>query len=1170
MKKIFLAVAAMAMLATACTKDDSAVVGNDSLVSFTIDSPELQTRYGEGNEAKVLNYAFYNEEGILEAISATTAEKAVTLNADRKATIQVPLVEGRTYSAIFWASASDAIADGVYTVDWTAKTVEMATNLTANDEDYDAFYNYTINIDPAKKTHKIELRRPFAQINIATADKTAAASAGFDAAATKVTVNAYKKLQFAVKEIEGVNTPVAEVAGDMVPFTYGWAANATGTATVGSKTYDMLSMNYVLVDARTLVNVKMEVSEDDTNFTAPITREYTTVPVQRNYRTYIVGNLLTTTNEFNVTTVPGFNPNDEVYYVWDGSELTKPAYDATTKTYTVTKASDLAWIGALVNGTLPSTMRSTEYAPAESIDGCTIVLGDDLDFGGNEFTPISKAYNITFDGNGKAIRNISYANGVSYSTMFETVSGTFKNFTMENVKAAAVDNGRAAALLGYYMSGTVEEVHVKNVEIKGFQKLAGLVANVVASDGSGITIKDCSVEDIKISANEKGAVWQAGGIVGYIVTGVSASSTTEVVFENCEVKGQIEINDTPAINEYNDTYYSFYSGGFVGSIGASTTAAKVAPVYFNNCKVGTVTATPALSVSDRGTELWGSCSANLAGRPNNVIYVDGVQYVYKTASQKAFEAAIAEGGEVKLTEDVEIVAPVVIAEGAEVTIDLNGKTISGGVHKSVGPVLKNNGTLTINGGTIASTANNGGSAIANYGTLTVEGATINGAQREGESWPAYPINNYGSMTLTNAVVVGYQGCVALNAAGTTVLNNCELTKNYEKTSSHVFYVNHADAKVVVNGGTYNHNGFDGSLAYVNKGEVTINGGTFNAKDGGYGFAALSAGKVTINGGNINAGLLNWGGSIVVNGGTFKTKPADNYIAEGYKAVATNGKYMVVADTVSEDAIVSDAAGLANAIVNGGEAILTGDVEWNAAINNDANINLNGNTFEATYSYTLKDNADLTMVGGNYEVNGTYGHVDVRPSTTEGSVVVFEDVDFSYNKLGPSYGPSTNRLGSVVEVCANVTDAHTKILFKNCTFDNAQVLFEGMSGKTGTFEAEFDGCTFNALTSSAPIAVDNYVEGTIKMTDCTFNLTCTSSTASAVSVSSSSSTSVTVTATNNTINAVAATPYTFDASKGETEVHNVKVNGTPANIKFISYYANTTVNETGTTKTGIAQ
>ena len=85
-----------------------------------------------------------------------------------------------------------------------------------------------------------------------------------------------------------------------------------------------------------------------------------------------------------------------------------------------------------------------------------------------------------------------------------------------------------------------------------------------------------------------------------------------------------------------------------------------------------------------------------------------------------------------------------------------------------------------------------------------------------------------------------------------------------------------------------------------------------------------------------------------------------------------------------------------------------------------------------------------------------------------------------------------------------------------------------------------------------------------MKNCTFNLECTSSTASAISVSPSSSTTVTINAENNTINATAATP----TDSSVTGVDVVKVNGTPQNIKFISSYSNTTVTETGTVKTGI--
>ncbi len=548
----------------------------------------------------------------------------------------------------------------------------------------------------------------------------------------------------------------------------------------------------------------------------------------------------------------------------------------------------------------------------------------------------------------------------------------------------------------------------------------------------------------------------------------------------------------------------------------------------------------------------------------NPIYDGDYKYPDGTIEQE-LEMAATFGGTVTLTEDVPLTAPLNVT--ADMVIDLNGHTISGAFAKAdnaENAMIQNNANLTIVGGTIKNETNNGDAAILNNGNLILDGATITGAPLADGGYSAYAVISSGKLTINEGTVVtADRGCLKLSGTGETVINGGKFTNNDIGTrslTSHVVDVEEGGThKLTINGGTFEHlhTNTSGGVVICNrtKGTVYVNGGSF------------SGGKYYS--GNNNLSDYGYGGTFSVKGGTFSENPTKKYIANGYKAVQSGSNFVVVSDDI--DAVASNASELSTAIANGdANIVLAEDITYNTNINNNAVINLNNNTFEAAGTITLGNNADLTMIGGNYEVNGTYGHVDVRPSSVEGCVVTYEDVNFSYNKLGPSNGPSTNRLGTVVEVCATVTDAHTKILFKNCTFDNAQVLFEGLSGTIGTFEAVFENCTFNALTSSAPIYVQNYVKGTIKMTGCTFNLECTSSTASAISVSSSSSTSVTVTAENNTINAVAATPYTYDPSKGETEVHNIKVNGTPANIKFISISGSTsTATETGTVKTGIA-
>ena len=547
MKKLFLAVAAMAMLATACTKDDSALVGNESLVSFTIDSPELQTRYGEGTTATKLEWAFYDEtDAKLNAICGSID------NFSGKHTINVALVDGREYTALFWASAPDA----PYTVDWAGRTMTIDTdNLTANNEAYDAFHKYYA-VDQTKKTHKIELTRPFAQINIATADTDAADAAGVVVATTKVTVaNAYKTLDLVNGE---VSNPTS--------FEFGWAAKATGTA---KTSYDMLAMNYVLVNERELVNVTMEASEE-TDGSNAITRTYSTVPVQRNYQTFILGNLLTTPNDFEVETKPGFDDEEE-YVVWDGVTVTEPEVttDPTTgeEVYTVDSGSDLAWLAGVVNGTI------TRAGEGDALEGVTITLSGNIDLGGNQWTPIGVTpetpFKGTFDGNGFSIKNLHVTEAVAkegkaYIGFFGYANNaTVKNVTFENVylNIACLDIDHSQGHIGA-VAGSLEGTStIENVTVKGDVKVEATVtangASRVAVVAGGNSYGNVTMKNVHVTANE-GSYLKANNNVGALAGQLQGVS----VFENCS--SNIDVTGT-----------KFFAGGIIGLAAGNQT--------FTNC-----------------------------------------------------------------------------------------------------------------------------------------------------------------------------------------------------------------------------------------------------------------------------------------------------------------------------------------------------------------------------------------------------------------------------------------------------------------------------------------------------------------------------------------------------------------------------------------------------------
>ena len=473
--------------------------------------------------------------------------------------------------------------------------------------------------------------------------------------------------------------------------------------------------------------------------------------------------------------------------------------------------------------------------------------------------------------------------------------------------------------------------------------------------------------------------------------------------------------------------------------------------------------------------------------------------IYPDGSAQELEFAATFGGTVTLKDDVTLTEPLRV--GADMVLNIEeGVPLTGSLN------LLEGAHLTVNGGAINNTDENTSGIVSN-GNLTLNDVEITSARH--------------ALRIESGNVVIYGGTYEVAP----------------KSSKTLYALNVGDtgtaANVIIKGGTF----------IGPKGTIADSGSAVGVKVGS---------SVTIEGGNFSGGknnTLSSKGTLNVVGGTFDQNPS-NWVATGYKVLPSGSNFVVVSNDI--DAVVSNKAELKSAIASGNaNIVLAEDITFGTsgagdAINKDAFINLNNNTFEATWSFKLGNNADLTMIGGDYVANGSFGHVDVRPTTAEGSVVTFEDVNFTYIN-----GSSYNALETVGEVCAERADAHTKILFKNCTFNNAAVLFEGLSGIIGTFEAVFENCTFNALTSSAPVSVANFVKGTIKMTGCTFNLECTSSSASAIYITPNSNTNVTVTAENNTINAVAAT----------TGVDN---------IKFIRSYSNTTVNETGTVKKGIAQ
>lgn len=281
-KYILMFIAVVGLLATACSKQDG-YVADSPTVSFRVVTPDLQTRYGEGAMATELHWEVYMGDTHIEELDGTKEIHGETV-------VDLRLVVGKTYSLLFWAEAP---GQDVYTVENRKLTID-ASKLVSNQESYDAFYAYKKDIVISPQMNDlIELRRPFAQLNIATGD---GAAANLDLSENQVELEAYTELNMVNGQVSNKQT-----------LTYGAADRATGGVVINQKPYDLISMNYLLVNEKEVTrNVKLTVPDP----VEDIVRNYPLVPFQRNHRTFIIGDLFTTGVGFKVVIVDDFENDD--------------------------------------------------------------------------------------------------------------------------------------------------------------------------------------------------------------------------------------------------------------------------------------------------------------------------------------------------------------------------------------------------------------------------------------------------------------------------------------------------------------------------------------------------------------------------------------------------------------------------------------------------------------------------------------------------------------------------------------------------------------------------------------------------------------------------------------------------------------------------------------------
>ena len=478
-------------------------------MTFTVEVPAgMQTKaISDGTNVDQLIYEVWMTDGmgktsLANATKLYQAETAMVLDGKvRKATLELDLMNDQNFTILFWAQVEGA---GAYnTAELTGVTYAKNLNMyKANDESLAAFYAAAYVVDgkhvdaenkPASPT--VTLYRPFAQLNLGTRIVKTPYTVSLDKSQVIVS-DVPTKFNVATKE---VTEPVS------MTFSMNAVPNDPSTLEIQDEKFHWAGMNYmfagdnVTVEYDILTKIK---SANGSETTATINNTVSSVPLKENYRTNIVGNLLTSKVDYEIIVDADFNkPDLDPIYVWGGEvKAVTPVDENGVSVYYVGEPAELAWIAEQVN-----TGKNNFY-------GNIVRLDADIDFDGNLWAPIGSTFDKSFKGTFDGSIPVKSADG---------------NYTISNFK---VEGDSGVGLFGYVI-GSIKNVNIENAVVSGHHYGAALVGYIYGN------IENCHVSDseIKLTMNQVGGKWdngdKAGALAGYIGEGgynISGNTATNV------------------------------------------------------------------------------------------------------------------------------------------------------------------------------------------------------------------------------------------------------------------------------------------------------------------------------------------------------------------------------------------------------------------------------------------------------------------------------------------------------------------------------------------------------------------------------------------------------------------------------------------------------------------
>ena len=835
---------------TACQKNEGLVSDAITTSSFTITIPQsgISTRavtdaFGTGTSVNRCILEIYHSDQLYSRIVKPISNKQVTFD-------NLRLVSSQEYDFVFWADCATANSgsdegfdDKVYITTATGglKAITEKGEFVGNSDERDAFFAKESFEVTGSFTESVTLKRPFGLLVVKTNDLNEIKDEALKPTGYKV---AFKGLATTFNALTG------EVSG---------SADVTYTAEELAKADGTISMDFLwatdteaaLSDfSMTFLNNSTEICTNDA---------FTNIPIRRNYRTNVSGNLLTKQGTINVTIDPEFEQPDLNDYPELRAALANGGSVALSEDVTIS-APLVVESGKTVEIDLNGhdIINTTSLPDTDPRYGNTTVFEVKGD----------ATLNIKGDGDVKAIgtnlnedgyRMAVYAYGDAQVNIY---GGNFSNDQDYNNHQAQLD-------LIYADQNAVINIYGGTFESKSANDRGYWVLNL--KDGSNAAINVYGGTFVNFDPSNS---MTENPVKNF----VAAGSTTVKVSATPAPNGTYEV--VPAGGQTSVPVEVTNAEGLTGAL-SNPVIAKIAvasDIDLTSAPVEDLTFTEHKTIDIKeGATLQLSGGSNLVAE--NGLTLTGKGTIDNSAAASTAVAAAAS--------DVHEHKSLIHVTGGDLLID--GVTLindpehhwHGNSYNSAAIAYWNDANITIRNARIISgefTVCGMGRDVAS-GEITLTDSYFESTSSNGQHW-AYAMRLYGSkVRIDNCEVKGIQGGVSIESCQDAVISGGKYYTVNTPGAKDAFY----------------------PVYITNGAKVTITGGEFSAANDWSG--GMAEGTSAVVSGDNDAGRPS--GSVILKGGKFSGK-AYNHVtkaiyepAEGYKwqAIASGSdlKWEVVAE-----------------------------------------------------------------------------------------------------------------------------------------------------------------------------------------------------------------------------------------------------------------------------------